>query len=181
MAILRKLFLISGILLPVIVGLRILYVDWQYDTQPVKETIYSDGGYVASDVYGHGDLRFEDGALSWVIFDSLGDNGRIRKTCVKGVLPDSSFDVDFVYHNGLWYKLRSGTGLLRADGFTSNPETHLYGGWLETPLVFPVKRPPLAYQVKILRDKFFGRGTSPRQYLQYLKKSNPSCFDMPET
>ena len=175
----RKLFLISGVLLPVLIIARILYVDAQYNSQIIEETIYSDGGYVASGIYGHGDLRMDGGELSWIIFDELGENGRIRKTCSNGVMPNPSVDVDFVYFKGLWYKLRSGTGILGADKFSSDPETHIWGGWLKSPVAFPVKQPPLAYQVKILRDKFLGRGTSPRQYLQYLKKSNPTCFHMP--
>lgn len=178
--ILRKLFLISCLGLPILVVARIIHVDIQFNNQPFEETIYSDGGYVPSGVYGHGDLLVDGGELSWIIFDEMVENDRIQKTCLNGTFPDPSVDVDFVFHDGLWYKLRSGRGIIRADEFTSDPKNHLWGGWLKSPVTFPVKNPPIAYQVKILRDKFFGRGTSPRQYLQFLKKSNPSCFNIPE-
>ncbi len=167
--------------MPICLILRIAYVDWKYDRQPVEETIYSDGGYVGPGFYGHGDLRVDGEMLSWVIFDELTEEGKIRKSCTNGILPEAGVDVDFVYHGGLWYKLRSGTGILRADAFTSDPKVHVWRGWLKSPMVFPVKQPPFAYQVKIWRDKLLGKGTSPRQYLQYLKKSNPTCFDMPES
>jgi len=174
------MFLISGLVVPILLVLRVLYVDWHYERQPVETSFFSDGGYVEPGVYGHGDLRLDGGGVGWVIYDEPADNGRIRKSCVSGEMPEAAADVDFVYHNGLWYKLRSGTGILQADGFTSNPAVHVWRGWLKSPVTFPVKRPPLAYQLKIMRDKVMGRGTSPRQYLQFLKKTNPSCFEMPE-
>lgn len=160
--------------------IRIAYVDWQFETQPVSESVYADGGYVQPGAFGHGDLRVTEVGVSWVIFDEPSDNGRTRKSCVEGIVPDPNVDVDFVYYDDLWYKLRSGTGILDKKGFTSDPKTHKWGGWLPSSIAFPVKRPPFAYQLKILLDKFLGRGTSPRMYLKYLKKSNPTCFEMPE-
>lgn len=178
--ILRRAFIIAMLLIPILAGLRVMFVDWKYNNQPIEESFFSDGGYVQPGTYGHGNLAVEDSEVSWIIYDILTANGKIRKSCTKGVLPDPNVDVDFVYHNGLWYKLRSGTGILRADRFTSDPVSHKWGGWLSTRVAFPVVQPDFAYQVKIIRDKFLGRGTSPRQYLQYLKKANPSCFEMPD-
>jgi len=179
MVFLKKSLLVLSLVFPALLILRVLYVDWQYEHQPIEISDLAEGGFVEQGVYGHGDLRIDGGALSWVIYDEPAEGGLSRKSCTIGIMPDPAVDVDFVFHGEDWYKLRSGTGLLREDAFTSDPEFHIWKGLLKSRVAFPINRPDFAYRLKILRDKISGRGTSPRQYIAALKRNNPSCHNIP--
>lgn len=158
---------------------RYLYVQNEIENAPLETTEYSKSGYTPPGIYGHGNLTSEDGSFGWYIYDISDPRNIVRKACVKGILPQPEWDVDFIYSNGRWYKLRSGLGILSPDGFVADPPTEKWKGALSTQLTFPVRKPDLPYRAKILVSKLKDGTQSPLDYLQRLKQINPTCADMP--
>jgi len=168
------------ILLLTIIIARLSYVSHQYKSRPVEITDLSDGGYTPEGVYGHGDLIVAEGTqASWLIYDLPAEDGLVRKVCANGTVPDTKADIDFIYANGEWYKLRSGTGTLDRRDFTAVPEVHKWKGLISSKVTFPVRKPDLPYRAKVIWGKFWNGNISPLEYLEDLKRSNPSCTDMP--
>jgi len=120
---------------------RYLYVQNEIENAPLETTEYSKSGYTPPGIYGHGNLTSEDGSFGWYIYDISDPRNIVRKACVKGILPQPEWDVDFIYSNGRWYKLRSGLGILSPDGFVADPPTEKWKGALSTQLTFPVRKP----------------------------------------
>jgi hypothetical protein len=157
---------------------RYLYVQYEIKNAPVEISQYSTSGYTPPGVYGHGNLVSADGSFGWYIYDIDDPEHGVRKACVNGLKPLPDWDIDFIYSNGQWYKLRSGLGKLSPDGFVADPPTQDWKG-MATQLTFPVRKPDLPYRAKILVSKFKNGTQSPLDYLQGLKASNPTCADMP--
>lgn len=158
---------------------RYLYVQNQIKNAPVEISHYSTSGYTPPGVYGHGNLVSDDETFGWYIYDINDPEHGVRKACVKNVSPQSDWDIDFIYFDGQWYKLRSGLGKLTSDGFKAEPATQSWKGLISTKLSFPVRKPDLPYRAKILFSKLKNGTQSPLDYLQGLKLANPSCTNIP--
>jgi hypothetical protein len=157
---------------------RYLYVQNEIKNATIEITQYSKSGYTPPDVYGHGNLESVDGTFGWYIYDISDLEHGVRKACVRGVVPEPEWDIDFIYSDGQWYKLRSGLGKLSLEGFTAEPPTEDWNGFA-TQMTFPVRKPDLPYRAKILFAKLKDGTQSPLDYLQRLKQINPTCADMP--
>lgn len=158
---------------------RYLYVQNQIDNAPIEISQYSTSGYTPHGVYGHGNLVSEDGTFGWYIYDIHDAEHGVRKACVNNTPPQPDWDVDFIYSNGQWYKLRSGLGRITADGFKAEPATQVWKGLLSTEMTFPVRKPDLPYRAKILFSKLKNGTQSPLDYLKGLKAGNPTCAEIP--
>ena len=158
---------------------RYLYVQNQIKNAPIEISEYSTSGYTPPGVYGHGNLVSEDGTFGWYIYDINDPEHEVRKACVNNTAPKPDWDIDFIYSNGQWYKLRSGLGRITADGFQAEPATQVLKGVLSTQMTFPVRKPDLPYRAKILHAKLKNGTLSPLDYLKNLKVGNPTCANMP--
>ena len=174
-----KISLVAFALLLFALIARYLYVQNEIKNAPIEITQYSKSGYTPPGVYGHGNLVSSNGEYGWYIYDISDPVHAVRKACVKGVPPQPDWDVDFIYSNGQWYKLRSGIGKISPDGFVADPPTEKWKGFMSTQLTFPVRKPDLPYRAKILVAKLKDGTQPPLDYLQRLKQTNPTCADMP--
>ena len=173
-----KISLVAFALLLFALIARYLYVQNEIKNAPIEITQYSKSGYTPPGVYGHGNLVSSNGEYGWYIYDISDPTYEVRKACVKGAEPQPEWDVDFIYANGAWYKLRSGLGKLSPTGFTAEPPTQDWNG-VATKMTFSVRKPDLPYRAKIIISKLKDGTLSPLDYLQRLKQTNPTCADMP--
>lgn len=174
----RKIIVVLAVLFTALFA-RYSWVQNEIDSLPIDITEYANSGYTPPDVYGHGDLISDDGTFDWYIYDISDPEFNVRKACVYSVQPQPDWDIDFIYAEGQWYKLRSGLGRISQDGFTAEPATQKWNGFFNTRMTFPVRKPDLPYRVKILYSKLKDKHQSPLDYLQRLKKINPTCANMP--
>lgn len=158
---------------------RYQYVQNEIKNAPVEISQYSSSGYTPPNIYGHGNLVSSDGTFGWYIYDINDPEHGVRKACVNGVVPQPEWDIDFIYSDGQWYKLRSGLGKITSDGFKAEPATQIWKGFLSTEMTFPVRKPDLPYRAKILYSKLKNGTQSPLDYLQGLRVANPSCGNIP--
>lgn len=158
---------------------RFAFVQHSIKNLPLEESEYAASGFTPKGVYGHGDLMTQTGQYGWYVYDIADPKYGVKKVCAMGEKPEEFWDIDFVYTNGEWYKLRSGTGIITSDGFTSNPKTQMWKNVIPTQLTFPVRKPDLPYKLKIFVSKILSGSQSPLEYLQILKATNPNCAEMP--
>jgi len=174
-----KLLLAALVLFLALLTARYLYVQNEIKNAPVEISQYSSSGYTPPNIYGHGNLVSSDGTFGWYIYDINDPEHGVRKACANGVVPQPEWDIDFIYFDGQWYKLRSGLGKITADGFEAEPANQSWKGILSTKMAFPVRKPDLPYRAKILFSKLKDGTQSPLDYIQALKASNPTCANMP--
>ncbi|MEL6378287.1 MAG: hypothetical protein AAFQ29_00825 [Pseudomonadota bacterium] len=151
------------------------------------------GGYAPPGTGGHGRLLgLSTRAPVPVIVDGLrarrdGAGDRVIKRCLPaGAIIDPTWDIDFFYAHGRWYKLRRGALSFLREGPLALPvaipgrvrEAALFG-W-QTPALLNVERPFYLYRLKIMRDRLAKGALSPKEYLGVLARREPSCVKMPE-
>jgi len=183
MRIIKVLLIVIALIVCGIMG-RLYLVQKDIDNRPVKTSELAESGYTPEGAFGHGKIVQQGGALGWHIYDlPAGDatqgNLVVKKVCAFGGVTEPHMDVDFVYLEGAWVKLRTGTMTLREVGVEVEPKTTKWKGVLRSKTAFNVRRPDLPYRLKILIGKLQHKASSPREYLEGLKRSNPSCYDMP--
>ncbi len=181
---------IVSMLLPLIIGvslcLRWVDVQSRIANTPIKITDIANSGYVPPGEFGHGYLHLKSEDPIWYIFDRPAPDigpGKVRKVCYFGAEPSvanglEEVDVDFFYFSGAWYKLRTGHVTITGTKFIP-PKNTMWKGWVSSKAVFPVNSPDFPYRLKIIYSKLKHGSSSPKEYLESLKKRNPSCFDMP--
>lgn len=178
----HRLFKVLGLMSLIGLGAlswRLYSVQKRIDNAPIEITDLSKSGYTPEGVYGHGDLIGEAAGQGWYIYDIPVPNGLVRKVCTQNTVPDPSWDIDFIYHEKAWYKLRSGTAEMSGAVLIVTPENSTWKAGLQSKTAFPVRRPDLPYRFKIIYSKLKYESLSPLEYLQSLKAGNPSCADMP--
>ena len=158
---------------------RLYYVETQIAKRPVTITELSISGYTPEGVYGHGDLIGENAGQGWYIYDTPAPNGKVRKVCTRNTAPDPSWDIDFIYHQDEWFKLRTGTAEISGMKLIVTPPRSEWKAGIYSRTAFPVRRPDFAYRAKNLYAKLRSETLSPLEYLQGLKTSNPNCADIP--
>lgn len=158
---------------------RYHYVQTQIDARPLTITEFSKSGYTPEGAYGHGDLIGAQAGKGWYIYDTPAQNGAVRKVCAQNLFPDPSWDIDFIYHQNEWYKLRTGSAEIRGNDMIITPPRSEWKAGIASKTAFPVRRPDLPYRLKILYSKLKDETLSPLEYLQGLKATNPNCADMP--
>ncbi len=178
----------GAVLVFVLAGLAIRYAQVQtaIASAPVEKTEFSRSGYTAPLSFGHGNLEFRTPVPVWYIYDEpvfevKGDvlaMRAVRKVCAQSLRVQPIWDIDFIYFDGEWYKLRSGNAVVSADGISASPKHDQVLGILPTRLLLPVRDLGL-YGVKVLADKLRKGALSPREYVARLKQTNRSCFDIP--
>ena len=169
------------LLLAALVWLWVRYnaVQETIENAPLTISQYSKSGYTPKGVYGHGDLITQTGKYGWYVYDIADAVYGVKKVCAYQTEPDAAWDIDFVHTDNGWYKLRSGTGVITADGFQSEPQIQKWKNIIPTQLSFPVRSPDMPYRLKIFVSKIKIGAQSPLEYLQILKATNPSCHTMP--
>ena len=158
---------------------RYYYVQKQIETAPLEISEFSKSGYTSEGVYGHGDLIGETAGQGWYIYDTPAPNGLVRKVCARNTFPDPSWDIDFIYHENAWYKLRTGSAEISGGSLIVTPERSKWKLGIQSKTAFPVRRPDLPYRLKIIYSKLKDENLSPLEYLQTLKAGNPNCADIP--
>ncbi|MEP1230325.1 MAG: hypothetical protein ABJG88_06585 [Litorimonas sp.] len=158
---------------------RWFFVQAEIRNRPVDVTDLAASGYTPQDVFGHGNVVLNGGKLGWYIYDIPLEDGRVRKICANGVLPEPYVDFDFFHYEGKWFKLRTGSLILEENGIRVEPPTSKWKGILSSKTAFPVRDPDFLYKVKIIISKLQYGSLSPLEYLQGLKQSNPSCMNIP--
>ena len=158
---------------------RYYYVQKQIETAPLEISEFSKSGYTPEGVYGHGDLIGETAGRGWYIYDTSEPDGLVRKVCARNTYPDPSWDIDFIYHENAWYKLRTGTAEISGTSLIVTPERSKWKAGIHSKTAFPVRRPDLPYRLKIIYSKLKDESLSPLEYLRTLKAGNPNCADIP--
>lgn len=174
-----KISVVASVVSLALLTARYISVQSEIKNAPIEISEYSTSGYTPPGVYGHGNLMSDDGTFGWYIYDINDPEHEVRKACVNNTVPKPDWDIDFIYSNGQWYKLRSGLGRITADGFQAEPATQVWKGVLSTKMTFPVRKPDLPYRAKILFSKLKNGTQSPLDYLQGLKSINPTCANIP--
>lgn len=166
--------------------LRLSYVQYNIAHTPLEIGDIADAGYTHPGDFGHGNLYSENIESFWYIYDipapEIGD-GKVRKICTysrpeniqKGI---ASADIDFFFFDNIWYKIRTGNVIITGTKFIGPPNTK-WKGWLSSKAVFPVDKPDLPYRLKIIWAKIANGSLSPKEYVEGLKISNPSCHEIP--
>ena len=178
MKIVKAVIIIVGLPIILLIG-RYAFVQNSIKNIPLEMSEYAATGFTPKDVYGHGDLITQTAQYGWYVYDIADAKHGVKKMCVFGIEPEELWDIDFVYAKDEWYKLRSGTGIITSDGFTSEPKTQKWKNLITTQLAFPVRDPDLPYKLKIFFSKIKSGSQSPLEYLQILKATNPNCTKMP--
>lgn len=161
-------------------GARLAVVQSQIKNAPVIITDLSKSGYTPEGVYGHGNLTGPWAGKLWYIYDKPGPDGLVQKVCAKNILPQPEWDIDFIYYEGAWFKLRTGTAEINETSMSVSPDRLKWKGSLQTKTAFPIRRPDVPYRFKILYSKLKQGTLSPLDYVQSLRASNPVCADIPE-
>lgn len=158
---------------------RWVLVENEIRNRPLETSDLSKSGYTPQGVFGHGNVSIKGGELGWYVYDIPAEGGYVKKACANNVLPTAEMDFDFFYYQDKWFKLRSGNLILTEDSMRVEPPFSKWKGAIKAKTAFPVRNPDLPYRLKVIFSKLRHGELSPRQYLEGLKKSNPSCANIP--
>ena len=162
------------------IAIRLYLVEKDIQNRPIVISNLSQSGYTPEGVFGHGNLVVDGGLVGWIVYDLPTADGQVQKICEQGASQNTAADIDFIHYNNEWIKLRTGTVTFKPEGLEVSPKTTKWRGTIKSKTAFSVRSPDWPYRLKILHGKLLYANLSPLNYLQDLKRSNPSCADMPE-